>query len=238
MKNYSFNVFWSDSDKVYIAVCPEFPNLSAFGDTAEQALAEIKIALELAVETYQEEGWPLPEPKGQNEYSGQLRVRLPKSLHAKLAAQANEDSISLNSLIISYLSEAVGEVSGQEKQRDVLSVSLQELGDVATELAKSFASIHSWIDATQQLQRFSRYSQMQQEERLAKHVERIAYLLQQGAQGNLDRSPSKYKEWSSGGPQAHLDIDIVNSWASAQASVLEERIGHGEGRVNVRQGEI
>lgn len=59
---YSFNVFWSDEDAAYIAVCPEFPGLSAFGETAEQALTEMKLALELAMETYQEEGWTLPEP--------------------------------------------------------------------------------------------------------------------------------------------------------------------------------
>jgi predicted RNase H-like HicB family nuclease len=60
--NYSFNVFWSEEDASYIAVCPEFSGLSAFGETAEQALAEMEIALDLAIETYQEEGWTLPEP--------------------------------------------------------------------------------------------------------------------------------------------------------------------------------
>jgi SOS-response transcriptional repressor LexA len=60
--NYSFNVFWSEEDEAYIAVCPEFPGLSAFGETAEQALAEIEVALDMAIETYQEEGWTLPEP--------------------------------------------------------------------------------------------------------------------------------------------------------------------------------
>jgi predicted RNase H-like HicB family nuclease len=63
MNNYSFNVFWSEEDQSYIALCPEFPRLSAFGDTPEQALSEMKIVLELAIETYQVEGWPLPEPR-------------------------------------------------------------------------------------------------------------------------------------------------------------------------------
>jgi predicted RNase H-like HicB family nuclease len=63
MANYSYQVFWSEADEGYIAICPEFPNLSAFGETAEEALAELKVALELAIETYREEGWPLPEPK-------------------------------------------------------------------------------------------------------------------------------------------------------------------------------
>jgi|GEM_PF-921579 len=109
MNNYSFNVFWSEEDEAYIATCPEFPRISAFGDTAEQALAEMQVALEMAIETYQEEGWPLPRPRTQPEYSGQFRVRMPKSLHARLASQAEDEGVSLNTLVITYLSEAVGE---------------------------------------------------------------------------------------------------------------------------------
>ncbi|HET7076091.1 MAG TPA: type II toxin-antitoxin system HicB family antitoxin [Chloroflexia bacterium] len=62
MDKYSFNIFWSEEDNSYFAICPEFPGLSAFGDTPEQALAEGKIVLEITIETYKEEGLPLPEP--------------------------------------------------------------------------------------------------------------------------------------------------------------------------------
>jgi predicted RNase H-like HicB family nuclease len=120
MKNYSFKVFWSEEDKGYIAVCPEFPGISAFGDTPEQALAEVKIPLEMAIETYEEEGWSLPEPRIHTEHSGQFRVRLPKHLHAKLAAQAEEEGVSLNTLVATYLAEAVGANSTLNRLTKVL----------------------------------------------------------------------------------------------------------------------
>lgn len=60
---YKFNLSWSDEDEGYIAVCPEFPGLSAFGDTAERALAEAQIALDLFVQSYQAKGITLPEPQ-------------------------------------------------------------------------------------------------------------------------------------------------------------------------------
>ena len=60
---YGFQVIWSEEDGAYIATCLDLPGVSAFGDTAEQALAEAHVALRLAVETYQEEGWPLPAPQ-------------------------------------------------------------------------------------------------------------------------------------------------------------------------------
>lgn len=39
-------------------------------------------------------------------YSGNLRVRLPVDLHAALAAQAQEQGVSLNTLIVAYLAGA------------------------------------------------------------------------------------------------------------------------------------
>ncbi|MDQ2805536.1 MAG: type II toxin-antitoxin system HicB family antitoxin [Chloroflexota bacterium] len=55
-------VAWSEEDGVYIATCPVFPGVSAFGDTPQQAIQELNGALDLAVETYEAEGWTLPTP--------------------------------------------------------------------------------------------------------------------------------------------------------------------------------
>lgn len=114
MENYGYRVFWSEQDRGYIAVCPEFPDLSAFGETAEEALAEMKIALELAIETYEDEGWPLPEPRARPSYSGQFRARLPKSLHAELASRAEEEGVSLNTLLIRYAAAGLGRAEAVE----------------------------------------------------------------------------------------------------------------------------
>lgn len=99
MNKYQFNIAWSVEDKAYIATCPEFYGLSAFGDTPEEALAEAQIALELFIETYAEDGKPLPEPAIVQQHSGQIRLRLPKSLHTQAAKLAEIDGISLNQYI-------------------------------------------------------------------------------------------------------------------------------------------
>ena len=63
MKNkYAIHIFWSDEDEGFIAVCREFPGLSAFGETREEALAEAQAALDAMIKTYQDGGIPLPEP--------------------------------------------------------------------------------------------------------------------------------------------------------------------------------
>ena len=50
-----------------------------------------------------------PAPRTLEDYSGQFRVRLPRWLHAGLASQAERESVSLNSLVISYLAAAFGQ---------------------------------------------------------------------------------------------------------------------------------
>lgn len=111
MNRYPINIMWSEDDGEYLATCVSFPGLSAFGETEEEALKEAKIALELFIETYKERGLTLPKPARVSKYSGQLRLRLPKSLHERAATMATKDGVSLNQ----YITNAVNrEVSGEE----------------------------------------------------------------------------------------------------------------------------
>lgn len=57
MAEYGFNIRWSDEDEGFIATCPDFPGLSAFGETPEEALDEADIALDLFIETLQQEAF-------------------------------------------------------------------------------------------------------------------------------------------------------------------------------------
>jgi antitoxin HicB len=119
MERYGYSVFWSDDDGGYIAISPEFPRLSAFGDTAESALAEMRGLLDEAVEQYREEGWPLPVPETHGGYSGQFRIRVAKSLHAALARRAEAEGISMNSLVSQYLARGLGHDAGLSRaERD------------------------------------------------------------------------------------------------------------------------
>ncbi|HSU15634.1 type II toxin-antitoxin system HicB family antitoxin [Longimicrobium sp.] len=117
MTKYSYAVRWSDEDEAYIAVCPDFPGLSAFGDTPADAVAELDVAVELAIETHEAEGWPLPMPSMAQEYSGQFRLRLPRSLHAELAQRAEIEGTSLNALALSYVAAGLGRVQGEAGAR-------------------------------------------------------------------------------------------------------------------------
>jgi predicted RNase H-like HicB family nuclease len=59
-RDYHINIFWSDEDEGYIADIPDLKYCSAFGDTQEEALAEVLIAKQLWLEVAQEDGLPIP----------------------------------------------------------------------------------------------------------------------------------------------------------------------------------
>lgn len=59
---YAVHIFWSDEDEGFIAMCDEFPGLSAFGETREEALREAQVALNLMIQHYRDSGQSLPEP--------------------------------------------------------------------------------------------------------------------------------------------------------------------------------
>jgi len=116
MDNYSIEIAWGEEDEGYIATVPEFPGLSAFGETWEEAAAQAKDALRGFIETYSEDGLPLPPPQERPQYSGQLRLRMPRSLHARLVQRAGIEGVSLNQLLVSLLSEAYGFREGREAE--------------------------------------------------------------------------------------------------------------------------
>ena len=62
MKDYHINIFYSEDDEGYIADIPDLWPCSAFGETPEQALAEVLLAKEAWLEVAREDGLPIPEP--------------------------------------------------------------------------------------------------------------------------------------------------------------------------------
>jgi antitoxin HicB len=123
VETFSIRIIWSDDDGGYIATSPEFEDLSAFGATPQEAAAQLESVVRVAIATYRDSGWPLPEPKRVHEHSGQLRLRLPKSLHGRLVEEADRDGVSLNTLIVTYLAQQVGRaasaVSASDPRRPV-----------------------------------------------------------------------------------------------------------------------
>lgn len=61
--DYHINVFWSGEDACWVADIPDLRACSAFGDTPQQALAEVLIAKEGWLEVARGMGKSIPAPK-------------------------------------------------------------------------------------------------------------------------------------------------------------------------------
>ena len=64
LENYNFDGFiinlYVDEQGDWLAHFQEMPNISAFGDTPQEALEELKIAWELVKEDYQQKNQAIP----------------------------------------------------------------------------------------------------------------------------------------------------------------------------------
>jgi antitoxin HicB len=75
---YLVEVFWSDDDEGYIAVMPDLPGCSAFGETPEAAVHEIGDAIDAWIAACRTSGGPVPNPRprpakrGSFQASGQI----------------------------------------------------------------------------------------------------------------------------------------------------------------------
>jgi predicted HicB family RNase H-like nuclease len=77
--------------------------LSAFADTLEGAIKEIKTALFEGLRLLTDRGEQVPEPFSRREYSGKFVVRLTPSLHRRLATEALRKGVSLNEHVMEKL---------------------------------------------------------------------------------------------------------------------------------------
>jgi len=95
---YSFvvNHRIDEDGEVYYSRVLELDGCHSHGATKQEALENLQEAFEGYLETKLAFGDSIAEPIPVEKYSGKFVLRLPKSLHQKLAEQASSEGISLN----------------------------------------------------------------------------------------------------------------------------------------------
>lgn len=66
---YEIIIYWSQDDQAFIAEVPELAGCMADGQTYQEALANAEIVIREWIETAQELGRPIPQPKGRLLYA-------------------------------------------------------------------------------------------------------------------------------------------------------------------------
>lgn len=95
-----------DTDEGGYAVrFPELRGCITCGDTLEKALSNAEDAKKEWISTALEDGIEIPDPSKSDDYSGQFRLRIPKSLHKSLSEHAQQEGISMNQYCIYLLTK-------------------------------------------------------------------------------------------------------------------------------------
>lgn len=90
----------------YSIVFPDLPGCRSDGDSPEEAIENGRDALKSWLAVARELGDQLPKPF--SAVSGRFVQRVPRSLHAQLVAQAEAEGVSLNTLVVSLVSQGLG----------------------------------------------------------------------------------------------------------------------------------
>ncbi len=97
----------------YVASYPALPGCVTCGSTIEEAARNAEDAKRAWLEAAIEDGISLPIPDNDEGFSGQLRLRMPKSLHRLIAAQSKREGVSMNQYIVYQLASVLGRVSAK-----------------------------------------------------------------------------------------------------------------------------
>ena len=88
----------------YVVSYPDLPGCLTCGETIESAVENARDAKRVWLEAALEEGVSIPMPDSLEDYSGQFKLRLPRSLHRALAEHPQREGISMNQYCVYLLS--------------------------------------------------------------------------------------------------------------------------------------
>lgn len=92
----------------YLIEYPDLPGCISDGETVEEAIENGRDAVSCWLAVAKEDGRIIPQPGAFDKQSGKWVQRVPKSIHLELVARAEEEGVSLNTLVISILAQALG----------------------------------------------------------------------------------------------------------------------------------
>ena len=102
---YKLEIVPDSTEGGYVASYPDLRGCITVGDTLASVAANAEDAKREWIQAAMEEGIEIPEPLSEAEYSGQFKLRIPKSLHRALAQHSKEEGISMNQYCLYLLTK-------------------------------------------------------------------------------------------------------------------------------------
>ena len=105
----------------FAARYPELPGCITCGNTLDEVVQNAADAKRAWLEAALEEGVDIAEPKTDESYSGQFKLRLPKSLHRSIAEHAKAEGVSMNQYCLYLLSKNDGAESSRFDRKSIVT---------------------------------------------------------------------------------------------------------------------
>lgn len=96
-----------DEEGGFALHCPELPGCATYAETLEDGFRMLEDAKRCWLTACLEDSIPIPEPVRPDNFSGQFKLRIPKSLHRRLAQRSKEEGVSMNQYCVYLLSRGV-----------------------------------------------------------------------------------------------------------------------------------
>ena len=103
--SYRMEIIRDSDEGGFVASYPDLPGCITCGETEEEALKNALDAKKAWLEAALEENVEIPEPDSLEAYSGQFKLRLPRSLHRALAEHSQREGISMNQYCVYLLAK-------------------------------------------------------------------------------------------------------------------------------------
>ena len=108
-QGYVLEVYQDQEDASWVAEVPDLPGCLAAGETLTEALGLVGDAIDAWIQAARSDGRAVPAPRAvEDEYSGRFVLRVPRTLHRRLAGMAKRDGVSLNTYCVTALAETFG----------------------------------------------------------------------------------------------------------------------------------
>jgi len=102
--NYRIEIIKDEEEGGYALHCPELRGCITCADTIEKGFEMIEDAKRCWFQACIEDDVEIPLPGNAAKYSGQFKLRMPKSLHKYLAEKSQQEGISMNQYCVYLLS--------------------------------------------------------------------------------------------------------------------------------------
>ena len=112
---YKLEIIPDSEEGGYVASYPDLPGCITCGLTISEAVENAEDAKKEWISAAIEDGISINEPNSADSYSGQFKLRIPKTLHRTLAEDSKREGVSMNQYCVYLLSK------NSEKEHVVLT---------------------------------------------------------------------------------------------------------------------